>query len=175
MARTTRSSAQNQEKDRPIEPASTSRSKIVSKKRKRTSVGDGEDHLTKQPRSDSVGLNGELNHDSGLDTEDTHTQRQLPSAGDIPITSEDAQKILRILEMYDHHLSLCVASPYKCRFRTDTQGLLDRVFPLPSSSSESSGSKEMSPAASYSFRMLLKEAPNHPLRILRVCYAHSFI
>jgi len=49
-------------------------------------------------------------------------------------------------------------------FRIDTQGLLDRVFPLPSNSGEASSSQP----ASYSFRTLLKESSQHPLCVLRV-------
>lgn len=50
-------------------------------------------------------------------------------------------------------------------FRIDMQGLLDRVFPLPSNPTEPSGSQP----ASYSFRTLLKESSQHPLCVLRVC------
>src|SRR6266702_3678711 len=56
--------------------------------------------------------------------------------------------------------------------RVDTQGLLDRVFPLPTNSSGFSAlpsSQSSSQQQSYSFRTLLKESSRHPLRVLRVC------
>ncbi|KAI9513139.1 hypothetical protein F5148DRAFT_1328816 [Russula earlei] len=52
----------------------------------------------------------------------------------------------------------------------DTQGLLDRVFPLPTDSSGSpvAASSQSSPQPqSYSFRTLLKESSRHSLRVLR--------
>lgn len=56
--------------------------------------------------------------------------------------------------------------------RVDTQGLLDRVFPLDNvvrnkGSSSPSSSKTL--ADSSSLRMLLKESGDHPLRVYRVC------
>jgi hypothetical protein len=59
--------------------------------------------------------------------------------------------------------------------RIDTQGLLDRVFPLPTDSPGSSvaASSQSSPQPqSYSFRTLLKESSRHSLRVLRVRF-HS--
>ncbi|EPQ61050.1 hypothetical protein GLOTRDRAFT_53754 [Gloeophyllum trabeum ATCC 11539] len=53
----------------------------------------------------------------------------------------------------------------------DTQGLLDRVFPLPADPTEASTS---SSHLSYSLRALLKESPNHPLRVLRTAIQHLF-
>jgi len=58
--------------------------------------------------------------------------------------------------------------------RVDTQGLLDRVFPLPTNSSSSfalPNSQSPSQQQSYSFRTLLKESSRHPLRVLRVRYS----
>ena len=46
-------------------------------------------------------------------------------------------------------------------YRVDTQGLLDRVFPL-------STEPSMTPVRSCSFRTLLQESSEHPLRVLRV-------
>ena len=57
-----------------------------------------------------------------------------------------------------------------CSLRIDTQGLLDRVFPLPDtepiSNGTASSSKELSKM--YSLRTLLKEESPHPLRVIRV-------
>ena len=55
--------------------------------------------------------------------------------------------------------------------RADTQGLLDRVFPLddvlqPKPSSAASTSRTSSD--SYSLRTLLKESKDHPLMVFRV-------
>jgi hypothetical protein len=61
--------------------------------------------------------------------------------------------------------------------RIDTQGLLDRVFPLPTDSSGSpttGNSQSSSQPQSYSFRTLLKESSRHPLRVLRVRF-HSML
>jgi hypothetical protein len=105
MARTTRSSTHTQEKDKHSESASVARTKSASKKRKRASVGDGGDHVQKQIRTAAVAVNGDSSHDLAMDS-DTNLQDDvkpppLPHAGDVPITSDDARKILDILEMYD--------------------------------------------------------------------------
>ncbi|KAF8511896.1 hypothetical protein BU17DRAFT_54342, partial [Hysterangium stoloniferum] len=74
-----------------------------------------------------------------------------PSIGDTPLYSDDAAKILDVLEMID------------------TQGLLDRVFPLPESQSASSSGASTSKDATkmYSLRTLLKHPTAHPLKVLR--------
>lgn len=56
-------------------------------------------------------------------------------------------------------------------YRIDTQGLLDRVFPLPASSAESSSSQP----TFYSFRTLLKESSQHSLCELRVSYPQKLL
>ncbi|KAK7029635.1 hypothetical protein VNI00_014333 [Paramarasmius palmivorus] len=63
----------------------------------------------------------------------------------ILIQQEDAEQILAILEMID------------------TQGLLDRVFPLPSDEQKS-----------HSFRALLKDSSQYPLSILQSAVQHLF-
>ena len=52
----------------------------------------------------------------------------------------------------------------------DTQGLLDRVFPLPADPADSASldGPQSHQQQSYSFRTLLKESSRHPLRVLRV-------
>lgn len=107
MARTTRSATQHQEKDSKDQP--TPRNKAASKKRKRTSLAENEDQpATKQLRSDIDGASSikeeegsqePENAASGSSLKDT-TSPQLPHAGQVPIKSSDAQKILDILEMY---------------------------------------------------------------------------
>ncbi|ESK88963.1 hypothetical protein Moror_13185 [Moniliophthora roreri MCA 2997] len=63
----------------------------------------------------------------------------------VVIQAHDAEKILAVLEMID------------------TQGLLDRVFPLPSDEQKS-----------YSFRTLLKDSSEHPLSVLQSAVQHLF-
>lgn len=102
MARATRSSTQQHD---IVIPASTPR---ATKKRKRTSNADADidadDHpATKQLRTD-VAINGDVKEVNGPQEDESLLQFQ--KAGDVPIDSGDAQKILDILEMYAalHHL-----------------------------------------------------------------------
>ena len=165
MARTTRSTTQHQEQElvAPLPP----RTKHASKKRKRNSLQDNDEQpATKQLRTDqSISIKDEQ------DTQESHTLNslttppQLQNAGDVPIDPVEAQKILDILEMFvlTPLQSWLLADIYVSR--SDTQGLLDRVFPL---HSEASGSSTNSRQDSYSFRTLLKESSQHPLCVLRV-------
>ena len=96
MARVTRSSTQIQEKDKHSE---LTRNKQVSKKRKRSSIGDTDDHLTKLLRAQPL-ANGDSTHPlPGPNAQDDCNIASLPNAGDVPIGLEIAQKILDILEM----------------------------------------------------------------------------
>ncbi|KAK1226994.1 hypothetical protein PQX77_010062 [Marasmius sp. AFHP31] len=87
------------------------------------------------------------------DDEDTTDQpptkqaksQDLPLDEPIFIQNEHAEEILAVLEMID------------------TQGLLDRVFPLPSDESKS-----------YSFRTLLKECSEYPLSVLQSAVQNLF-
>ena len=97
MARATRS-ATTQEKEKPSEDTQTAR-KGAGRKRKRNSIADGVDHpTTKQSRMDE-----DVKEEGSPDPEETQApataQTDLPSSGDVPISSEDAEKILDILEM----------------------------------------------------------------------------
>ncbi|GJJ09573.1 hypothetical protein Clacol_003796 [Clathrus columnatus] len=140
MVRATRSTTalQHQQTVATEQPHTTS--KISGKKRKRvsTATADVDDQpLPKQQRRTEAKL------------EEENVQLQ-PGVGDFPLDSEDAVKILDILEMID------------------TQGLLDRVFPLPgynTSSSEASTSKDT--IKHYSLRSLLQDSTSHPLRVIR--------
>jgi hypothetical protein len=65
-------------------------------------------------------------------------------------------------------ITICSYSLYSI----DTQGLLDRVFPLPDSdtisSSKASTSKDV--IKTYSLRALLKDSSMHPFHVLRVSW-----
>ncbi|KAI0063213.1 hypothetical protein BV25DRAFT_1907287 [Artomyces pyxidatus] len=150
MARATRSAKHQDDKqnEQPPEPTTStpSKAKAGSKKRKRTSIsGPEEQPSAKQARTDDAEIKEE---DVGQDRPVDH---ELKGAGDVPLDPEDAQRILDILEM------------------VDTQGLLDRVFPLPADPADTSASNGQSSSQplSYSFRTLLKDSPRHPLRVLR--------
>ncbi|KAI6045175.1 hypothetical protein EDC04DRAFT_2929410 [Pisolithus marmoratus] len=149
MARATRSAAaqaQDRDRDRDNQPAP--RPKQPTKKRKRVSLADNDDH---PPLKQHITENGIKEERTAADS--IRTLSELDPAGDVPIRPSDAQKILDILELID------------------TQGLLDRVFPLPSSN-EPSTSKSQS--GSYSLRTLLRESSQHPLRLLRAAVKNLF-
>ncbi|KAF9243769.1 hypothetical protein BU15DRAFT_42734 [Melanogaster broomeanus] len=155
MARATRSATHHQEKDKQPDPSTSARGKASTKKRKRTSIADNDDQpAQKQFRSEN-GIKEEIPQD---DDDPKFNKGKLPEldlAGDVPIHSSDAQKILDILEL------------------VDSQGLLDRVFPLPSSDlSEPSTSK--SQTGTFSLRTLLRESSQHPLRVLRAAVQNFF-
>ncbi|KAI0651514.1 hypothetical protein C8Q79DRAFT_933785 [Trametes meyenii] len=156
MARATRSSASAAaaaEKDKPTDSPPTSR-KGAPKKRKRTSNTDnGDSPPTKHARTNSKdGGSPELepkNEEKNIDP---------ASSGDVPILSSDAANILQVLEL------------------VDTQGLLDRVFPLPTDSGEvgSSGASSSSSTSMLSFRALLKNPSQHPLSVLCAAVKHLY-
>ncbi|KAA1468381.1 hypothetical protein DENSPDRAFT_869651 [Dentipellis sp. KUC8613] len=152
MARATRSAKHQEEvtKDKPADAPALTPARAAtkgSKKRKRTSVADPDEQpLAKQQRNDDA-VKEEAGEHADLQEQ---TTADVKGAGDVPINSEDAQRILDILEM------------------VDTQGLLDRVFPLPLDPAESlSVDPQSSQPQSYSFRTLLKESARHPLRVLK--------
>lgn len=158
MARTTRSQKLSDDTSNGLAQShpvpSPSKPKSPTRKRKRTSLAPPEDQpATKQPRNGTI-------TDAHIDEEETQppsdsaipTPSHPKGAGDLPLDPPTAQQILDILEMID------------------TQGLLDRVFPLPADSSGSlttGNSRSPSQPQSYSFRTLLKESSRHPLRVLR--------
>ncbi|TFK57597.1 hypothetical protein OE88DRAFT_1651414 [Heliocybe sulcata] len=156
MARATRSSVQQTElvPEAPPPVPTTTKSKQAAKKRKRAPGVAGQEEgqpAAKQPKTENA-VDGE---EESLATEiiTGREDKELPFVGDVPLDPGDAEKILDILEM------------------VDTQGLLDRVFPLPSDSTEPSTS---SSSLSYSLRALLKESSKHPLRVLRTAIQHLF-
>ncbi|KAG9314674.1 hypothetical protein JVU11DRAFT_5479 [Chiua virens] len=146
MARATRSSATqlHNEKDQPT----VSRSKSVTKKRKRNSLLENDDH----PPTKQLRIKDENNIDIDDDTLHPQKLHHLPLTADVPIDPTHAQQILDVLDLID------------------SQALLDRVFPLPSS--EPSTSKSQS--TSFSLRALLRESSQHPLRVLRAAVQNLF-
>ncbi|KAH7914449.1 hypothetical protein BJ138DRAFT_1079332 [Hygrophoropsis aurantiaca] len=152
MARATRSATHHQEKDKQIDQAANPRGKASTKKRKRTSLAETDEQpATKQLRAE----NG-LKQEGTPDSEEPLSKIKVPDlepVADVPIDPLDAQKILDILELID------------------TQGLLDRVFPLPSSN-PSEPSTSNAQTGTYSFRALLKESSQYPLRVLRSAIQH---
>ncbi|KAI0688058.1 hypothetical protein C8T65DRAFT_619697 [Cerioporus squamosus] len=151
MARATRSTTTH-EKDKVQDQPQISR-KGASKKRKRNSNAENEDSpVTKHPRTDTK-------EEGSSDLEDHLGDKKevdLPSSGDVPLQDADAANILEVLEM------------------VDTQGLLDRVFPLSTDSVEgaSSGSSSTSSSTMFSLRALLKSPAQYPLRILHAAIKH---
>ena len=101
MARATRSTVAQVEKDKQGDsPSTASRGKAASKKRKRSSIAENDDQpATKQLRSGDVSIKEET---ASQEPEDKLREDTLPTlqiAGDVPIDAADAQKILDILEM----------------------------------------------------------------------------
>ncbi|KAI0047647.1 hypothetical protein FA95DRAFT_1589070 [Auriscalpium vulgare] len=150
MARATRSTRLHDNKaaeDTP--PPVASKAKAGSKKRKRSSVAGTDEPAAKQPRTDTDD-DAVIKEEVAAQPEVVEKPPETKGAGDVPLDPEDAQRILDILET------------------VDTQGLLDRVFPLPADPAEAAASDaQSSQPRSYSFRTLLKEYSRHPLRVLR--------
>ncbi|KAL1952270.1 hypothetical protein VTO73DRAFT_1419 [Trametes versicolor] len=155
MARATRSAAATTavaEKDKPSASPPTSR-KGASKKRKRISnAQNGGSPPNKHARTNSKDDGSLEPNTNPKETKDV----ELPGSGDVPIRSIDATNILEVLEM------------------VDTQGLLDRVFPLPTASGDAAASEPSSSTATtmLSFRSLLQNASQHPLSVLRTAVKH---
>lgn len=100
MARATRSSATqlHNEKDKLPDPPSA-RTKSSTKKRKRTSIADNNDHPPqKQLRSDTT-IKEENQPDIDDDNPTTSKVHNLPLAADVPIDPSDAQQILDIVAL----------------------------------------------------------------------------
>ncbi|OCH92720.1 hypothetical protein OBBRIDRAFT_418786 [Obba rivulosa] len=153
MARATRSAAQH-EKDKPAESAPAAK-KAGSKKRKRVSNAADSEPAAKQARTD---IKEEI---AEADEHLTETKDgEVSSTGDMPILSSDAEEILDVLEV------------------VDTQGLLDRVFPLSTKSLDVdlTGSEASSSTSTqtYSLRTLLKDSSQYSLRVLRSAVQHLF-
>ncbi|KAG1716775.1 hypothetical protein ID866_373 [Astraeus odoratus] len=156
MARATRSAAaqHHQERDRQPDPSTATRPKPSTKKRKRPSLPDNDDQPPPKQHLAENGIKDERNDD----TDENLSVRKLPDlelAGDVPMDPSDAQQILDILDLID------------------TQGLLDRVFPLPSSDL-SGPSTSKSQSGTYSLRTLLRESSQHPLHVLRTAVQNLF-
>ncbi|KAF7798629.1 hypothetical protein EIP86_009851 [Pleurotus ostreatoroseus] len=156
MARTTRS-ATTQEKEKTIDHAQPAR-KGAPRKRKRSSLSEPADQpATKQSRVD-----GDVKEEATPDPDEPQPAEpahpEPPSSGDVPIQPDDAEKILEILEM------------------VDTQGLLDRVFPLPTEDGlgPNAAAGPSAGTQSYSFRALLKAPSMYPIRVLRSAVQHLF-
>jgi hypothetical protein len=111
----------------------------ASRKRKRTSVAAEDSQPTnKQSRID----------EEPTDPDSQDIEHPSSYVGDAPLDPTTASKILDILELID------------------TQGLLDRVFPL----------QTINPSSpiSYSFRNLLSDSSQHSLATLRSAVHHLF-
>ncbi|KAI0336221.1 hypothetical protein GY45DRAFT_1316332 [Cubamyces sp. BRFM 1775] len=156
MARATRSAATTTtpaENSKPADSPPSSR-KGASKKRKRNSnVENGDSPPAKHARTDGK-------EDSSPQPEaqvDDSKGVELPSSGDVPIQDADAVNILEVLELVDN------------------QGLLDRVFPLPTQSDEAASSESSAnPPTMHSFRSLLKASSQYPLSVLRAAIKHLY-
>ncbi|KDQ54889.1 hypothetical protein JAAARDRAFT_38005 [Jaapia argillacea MUCL 33604] len=161
MARATRSTVQQQEREKPTDPVPLPpppRIKAGSKKRKRLSNVNGDvdgQPAAKQLKGDAAVKEEQVAEGDMAEALDENSELELQSAGDLPLNPPDAEKILDILEM------------------VDTQGLLDRVFPLSTDSSQVASTSTSSPQ-SYSLRTLLKESSRYPLNILRSAIQHLF-
>ncbi|KLO20555.1 hypothetical protein SCHPADRAFT_923686 [Schizopora paradoxa] len=160
MARTTRSAAVLEKNvlEKPAEIVVNKPTK-PTKKRKRMSNGDSDAPAAKHPRSDDeqdeedIDLKEENEERGDVGTAAVSSTIYPPLAGESSLREADARKILDILE-------LC-----------DTQGLLDRVFPLhdeaPGSSSPSPSPASKPPQDSASLRAMLQEPDEHSLKALR--------
>jgi hypothetical protein len=170
MTRTTRSTTSQQQQNEKEKLQTETPKSAGAKKRKRTSVAD---HV-EQPAHKVVRTQDDVKMEDSPEPVDTPDEEavngaELPSSGDVPLQPEDSERILEVLEMYI--LLASVAELYSTSsHRVDTQGLLDRISPLPSehASSLNSSAGPSSGTQSHSFRALLKSSSNFPLRVLRV-------
>jgi hypothetical protein len=169
MARATRSATQQQDKDKPQDQVLAHRAKSTAKKRKRVSLPEDDQPAAKQHR----GENG-IKEESTDDKLSKGKFPELDHVADVPLDPVIAQKVLEILEMCVNTTHSTSSNHLCLLHRVDSQGLLDRVFPLPATNpSEPSTSK--SQTGTYSLRTLLKESAQHPLRVLRVSFLHYLI
>ncbi|KAH9891069.1 hypothetical protein C8Q73DRAFT_734870 [Cubamyces lactineus] len=156
MARATRSAATTTtpaENHKQPDSPPTSR-KGASKKRKRNSnTENGDSPPAKHARTDGKEESSPLPEPQVEGSKEV----ELPSSGDVPIQDADATNILDVLELVDN------------------QGLLDRVFPLPTQSGETTSSESSAnPPTMHSFRELLKSSSQFPLSVLRAAVKHLY-
>jgi len=105
MARTTRSAAQQQDKDKHQDPVLAQRAKPTTKKRKRVSLPDEDQPAPKQHR----GENG-IKEES---TDDKFSKPKFPEldyVANVPLDPIFAQKVLEILEMFVHTIIISMHS-----------------------------------------------------------------
>ncbi|KAG1825569.1 uncharacterized protein BJ212DRAFT_1314853 [Suillus subaureus] len=150
MARATRSATQQNEKDKQPDPGVSQRAKQSTKKRKRVSLPDDDQPAQKQHR----GENG-IKEESIDDKLSKGKMPELDHVADVPLDTPIAQNVLEILEM------------------VDSQGLLDRVFPLPATN-PSDPSTSKSQTGTCSLHTLLSESSQHPLRVLHSAVQNLF-
>ncbi|PAV21912.1 hypothetical protein PNOK_0186900 [Pyrrhoderma noxium] len=157
MARQTRSANGHiepiEDENEQLNNALDNKTNLSSKKRKRNSIPEIDDAVTiKQSRTGTEELT------TREDNNKQEANSTLPLSGDLPLNDDDAQKILDILDM------------------VDTQGLLDRVFPLDDvlGVRSTSASTSKTPANTYSLRTLLTEARDHTLRICKSAVKHLY-
>ncbi|KAI0033733.1 hypothetical protein K488DRAFT_84682 [Vararia minispora EC-137] len=150
MARATRSS--NKQDEKPKENGTLlvpkpSPGKASGKKRKRISNAESDDQpAPKQPRNGGDD-DGSVKLEDGDILQEHEPDSEMLGTGDVPLDPRDAERILETLE------------------KIDTQGLLDREFPLPPEALLSDPQPSNSPR-SYSFRALLKDSSRYPARVL---------
>ncbi|EIN13421.1 hypothetical protein PUNSTDRAFT_139970 [Punctularia strigosozonata HHB-11173 SS5] len=168
MARATRGS-KLLEKESPevdasatVTPAPKQRGR-PGRKRKRQSTADVDGQpaakISKSEDPDEVKEEPEPDGAEGKQPEETNEvveHPDLPGSGEVPLHLEDAQKILDILEM------------------VDTQGLLDRIFPLPEPETHALDVADSSMPQLLSFRNLLQDPSRHTLSVLRSAIQHLF-
>ncbi|PCH33271.1 hypothetical protein WOLCODRAFT_111555 [Wolfiporia cocos MD-104 SS10] len=161
MARATRSTAQADKDTKPQDTAPATR-KGGNKKRKRNTNSENGDAVEggDQPAVKQARTGSRPQSEEQLPVDGETKEVEPRGSGDVPIDQSDAQKILDVLEMID------------------TQGLLDRVFPLPNELPEAnppdSSSTPSSSVQTYSFRALLKNSSGYPLKVLRSAVQHLF-
>lgn len=180
MARATRSSTQHHEKSKHLSPTSTSpptssaATTPATKKRKRQ-TGLTQDPSDDQPASKQLRTDQHQVSDqpSEPDSTSANGSSSLSFAGDRPLDSQYASKILRILQAY----VLLTSSSHTASlhgslllYSADTQSLLDRVFPLPSDAPHNAQQQSQS----VSLHTLFHQSSQHPLWVLRVCTPVSY-
>lgn len=102
MTRATRSSTTQHEKDKQQVETPGPKKGTGSKKRKRTSIAEH----SEQPANKLVRTHDIVKEEGTPDPTDeyleeatTSSKLELPSSGDLPLLSEDAEQILEVLEM----------------------------------------------------------------------------
>lgn len=98
MTRATRSSTTH-EKEKAVETPPAPR-RAAAKKRKRTSIADTSEQPVNKHARTQDGIKVEGSQDAEEQPVEAVSKPELPSSGDVPIRSEDAEQILEVLEMY---------------------------------------------------------------------------